>query len=449
MSASVSALFPGAALPLLYKPDRTYATRIIMGVVLCPFAAALISLSACVYASLFTVPFVSDAWAQPAEPVQPVAPPAQQEEQNLPKPQQEQSGPNPPEAPPAEPSQPPPGQPPSEQKQPEQEAPKRPEEGQEQITIFDLLLPQELTGPKPPEEPKKPAEEQEETTIIDILHSWTDRSILTSATWLDSFFGNQRYLAESNQSYIRVRYNVFLEHESPMLIRPDLQIRIVLPQLKEKTHLEFAGTPKETTSLNVTQAPAATDQFTNPGDKNVTAGVSQFIHDTNRVSFVVRAGLQWHQGGPVVILGPRLRVQFPLDHWTFRFIEEDILRNDSGWSAKHTFDLERPLSKTLFFRATNDWIQTDHVDGFIYDYAFNIAHPLSPKKALEYEWVNIFQTQPVNALTEVDLRIRYRQQIWRRWLFFEVTPQYRFPRDRGFEPTPGILFRLEAMFGHF
>ncbi|HTP05484.1 MAG TPA: hypothetical protein VMM54_10070, partial [Nitrospirota bacterium] len=373
---------------MLYKPDRKYATRIIMGVVLYPFAVALISLSTCEYASLVTVPFVSDAWAQPAEPAQPVAPPAQQEAQNLPKPQQEQAGPKPPEAAPAGPAQPPPGQPSPEQKQPEQ-APKGPEEGQEQITIFDLLLPQELTGPKPPEEPKKPAEEQEETTIIDILHSWTDRSILTSATWLDSFFGNQRYLAESNQSYIRVRYNVFLEHESPMLIRPDLQIRIVLPQLKERTHLEFAGTPKETTSLNVTQAPAATDQFTNPGDKNVTAGVSQFIRDTNRVSFVVRAGLQWHQGGPVVILGPRLRVQFPLDHWTFRFIEEDILRNDSGWSAKHTFDLERPLSKTLFFRATNDWIQTDHVDGFIYDYAFNIAHPLSPKKALEYEWVNI------------------------------------------------------------
>ena len=401
------------------KPDRTYATAIIMGVVLYPFAVALISLSACEYASLFTVPFVSDAWAQPAEPAQPVAPPAQQEEQNIPQPPQDQTGPKPPEAPPAEPSQPPPGQPSSEQKQPEQEA------------------------------PKKPAEGLEETTIFDILHGWTSRSLLASATWLDSFFGNQRYLAESNQSYIRFRYNVFLEHESPMLLRPDLQVRVVLPQLKEKTHLEFAGTPKETSSLNVTQAPSAINQFENPGDKSFTAGVSQFIRDTNRVSFVMRAGLQWHQGGPVVILGPRFRVQFPLDHWTFRFIEEAILRNDNGWSAKHTFDLERPLSQTLFFRATNDWIQTDHVDGFIYDYIFNIAHPLSPKKALDYEWVNIFQTQPVNALTEVDLRIRYRQQIWRRWLYFEVAPQYRFPRDRSFEPTPGILFRLEAMFGHF
>lgn len=390
-----------------------------MGAILYPLTAAVFSIESCDDFSYLTVPFISDACAQSAAPDKSVAPPAQQEEQNIPQSSQEQSGPKQPEAPPAEPSQPLPGQPSSEQKQPEQEAPKKPEEG------------------------------ALETTIFDILHDWTSKRLLTSATWLDSFFGNQRYLAETNKSYVRFRYNVFLEHESAMLLRPDVQLRVVLPQLKERTHLEFAGTPKETTSLNVTQAPAATDQFVDPGDRNITAGVSQFIRDTNRINFVVRAGLQWHQGGPVVILGPRFRVQFPLDHWTLRFIEEVIVRNDTGWTAKHTFDLERPLSQSLFFRATNDWIQADHMGGFIYDYVFNIAHPLSPKKALEYEWVSIFQTQPVNELTEVDLRIRYRQQIWRRWLYFEVAPQYRFPRDRSFEPTPGILFRLEAMFGHY
>ncbi|HUI68013.1 MAG TPA: hypothetical protein VL087_07370 [Nitrospirota bacterium] len=429
-----------------------------MGVVLYLVAVAFISISACGYASLFTMPFVSDAWAQPATPDQPVTPPAQQEEQNIPQPPQEQTGPKAPEAPPAGPSQPP-------QEQTGPKAPEAPPAGPSQP-------PQEQTGPKAPEAPpagpsqpppgqpsseqkkpeqeapKKPEEGQEQVTIFDILHGWTDKSILTTATWVDSFFGNQRYLAESNQSYVRFRYNVFLEHESPLLIKPDVQVRIVLPQLKELTHLEFAGTPKETTILSPTQAPATTDQFTNP-DKSFTAGVSQFLRDTKRVNFVVRAGLQWHQGGPVVILGPRLRILFPLDHWTLRFVEEVIVRNDNGYQQKTTFDLERPVSRDLFFRATNDWIRTDHVDGYLYDIIFNLAHPLGPKKALEYEWVNIFQTQPVSELTEVDLRIRYRQRIWRDWLYFEVAPQYRFPRDRSFEPTPGILFRLETIFGHY
>jgi hypothetical protein len=298
--------------------------------------------------------------------------------------------------------------------------------------------------PKKPEEGPAP-----ESTIIDVVHGGISRSILSTATWLDSFFGDRRYVSELNRSYIRVRYNVFLEDESPPLLRPELQVRIVLPQLREKTLLEFSGTPRETGDLSAIQAPSVSDKFETTEDKNVTTTVSQLIRETDRVNFIVRAGLQWHHGGPVVILGPRFRMLFPLDHWNLRFIEEVILRNDTGWQSKTTFDLERPLPHDLFFRATNDWIRTDHVDGFLYTIIFNLDQPLSPQRVLGYEWVNIFRTRPVNELREIDLRVRYRQRIWRNWLFFEVAPQYRFPRDRGFEATPGILIRLEAMFGHY
>jgi hypothetical protein len=34
-------------------------------------------------------------------------------------------------------------------------------------------------------------------------------------------------------------------------------------------------------------------------------------------------------------------------------------------------------------------------------------------------------------------------------MFLEFAPQARFPRDRGFEFTPGILFRLEVIFGRY
>jgi len=78
-----------------------------------------------------------------------------------------------------------------------------------------------------------------------------------------------------------------------------------------------------------------------------------------------------------------------------------------------------------------------------------LMQSLSHKQALEYEWVNTFQTRPMDKLDEVLFRVRYRTRIWRDWLYFEVAPQYRFPRDRSFDHTPGILFRLEAIFGEY
>jgi hypothetical protein len=114
---------------------------------------------------------------------------------------------------------------------------------------------------------------------------------------------------------------------------------------------------------------------------------------------------------------------------------------------RSVFDLERPLPHNLFFRtsAIGAWFETRK--GYFYGLNFSLRQPLDLKRALEYEWNNSFQTRPVGELVEVLFKIRYRQSFWREWFFFEVAPQYRFPRDRDFSGNAGILFRLEMFFG--
>ncbi|MBS1128532.1 MAG: hypothetical protein H6Q96_912, partial [Nitrospirae bacterium] len=90
---------------------------------------------------------------------------------------------------------------------------------------------------------------------------------------------------------------------------------------------------------------------------------------------------------------------------------------------------------------------SENVIGYPYALSFLLRHPLDGNRALEYEWINSFQTHPTNELLEELVIFRYRQRFWRDWLFLEIAPQYRFPRDRSFEATPGILFRIEMVFG--
>jgi hypothetical protein len=47
------------------------------------------------------------------------------------------------------------------------------------------------------------------------------------------------------------------------------------------------------------------------------------------------------------------------------------------------------------------------------------------------------------------LSVRFRQRIWRDWLYYEVGPQLVFPREENFDATPGIFLRLEMLFGHY
>jgi hypothetical protein len=150
---------------------------------------------------------------------------------------------------------------------------------------------------------------------------------------------------------------------------------------------------------------------------------------------------------PVLFLAPRYRYFVPINPWDFRFTQEVIWKTDTTWQTNTIFDLERKLPHDLFFRtsAGGTWINTSK--GYFYSLSFSLRHPLDSKRALEYVWNNSFQTRPVGELVEVFFSVRYRQNFLREWLFFEVAPQYRFPRDSQFKGTPGILFRFEMFFG--
>lgn len=53
----------------------------------------------------------------------------------------------------------------------------------------------------------------------------------------------------------------------------------------------------------------------------------------------------------------------------------------------------------------------------------------------------------VHRLEQTGLRLRFRKQIWRDWLFYEINPQLVFRNNDDFRATPGIELRLEASFG--
>lgn len=145
-------------------------------------------------------------------------------------------------------------------------------------------------------------------------------------------------------------------------------------------------------------------------------------------------------------IGPRYRYLLPLGIWTARFTENVVWEAHRGWESRTRIDMERPLPQDLFFRSSTEGVWTEGVTGYLYSVSFLLRQPLDRRRAIQYEWNNLFQTRPVDALTEVQLIFRYRQEVWRRWLFLEIAPQYRFPRDRSFEATPGIMIKLEMVF---
>ncbi len=309
--------------------------------------------------------------------------------------------------------------------------------------------PKNIKPPEPPvTAPSSPEEQKPQPGFIDTLHGGLSRRILSTADWLDSFFLDERAVKEENHTYVRFRYDVFPEEKSGVRYGPTVDLRLVLPELRKKTHLVFSSEPA-TPLPGAPPAPDTTGAGVAPTEgRRAAAAIHYFFKSTVDESFSLRTGAALKTNTwPALFVSPQYRLLTPLKPWDFRFSQEVVYRTDTKWQTETQFDLERPLPHEFFFRTNVTGIWAEIVRGYSYSLNFSLRQPLSTSHALNYAWTNSYQTRPIHELTNITLSIAYRHSFWREWLFYEITPQVRFPRDRNFDVTPGILFRIEMFFG--
>ncbi|HTG00681.1 MAG TPA: hypothetical protein VK654_08855 [Nitrospirota bacterium] len=325
-------------------------------------------------------------------------------------------------------------------------------------TSAPLSQPVSSSPPSQQKVPQTPGEEQPQPApgaqpatkkiagFMDILHGELSRRLVDTAEWMDSFFADENYIKEKNQSYAVYRNDFFKEERANITYKPAFSMRLAMPEFERKTHLILSAEPRNTETAN---APAQTagERFGTTDQRSLTTAVHYIFRSTAQENFFVRTGLQFSQFSPVVLLEPRYRVLFPLDPWNLRFTQDVLWKSNTSWQTDTRFELERLLPRDYFFRTSLDGIWSAKVDGYIYSLAFSIRQPLTPTRALDYAWINTYWTRPTGKFMDTSFVVRYRHSIWRNWLFYEFAPQVRFSRPQNFRSIPGILFRLEMFFG--
>jgi hypothetical protein len=283
--------------------------------------------------------------------------------------------------------------------------------------------------------------------FFDLLHGELSQQLVDSAAWMDSFFADPSYVKEQNHSFVKVRYDIFKEEQSNITFNPAVDMHLALPELERKTHLVLTAEPAQPVNNVNSPVQTAAESFGQSDQRTLTTALHYIFSDTEQESFFVRTGVQFSKLSPVIVLEPRYRVLFPYTNWNIRFTQDVLWRTNTSWQTDTRFDFERLLPYSLFFRTSLDGVWAAQVKGYVYSLSFSLRQPLAPTHALDYAWINTYQTRPEGNLTEIDFRVRYRHSFWREWLFYEVTPQVRFPRTSNFHLLPGILFRLELFFG--
>lgn len=287
----------------------------------------------------------------------------------------------------------------------------------------------------------------DDPTMVDEVQETLSQKILGSAAWVDSFFSDSRYENDVNKTRLKLKGSFKVQEYKDPKADINLDLRLRLPVFEKRFQLIISGDPDDEDDLNDSAEGDARNKFQGTDKKNLTAALRYYFLDSEMHNVSLDGGARWRDNGVAVFGQTRYRFYYDFDPWAIRLQERVRLYSDTGPESATTLDFERPLTRDLFFRTSGEveWFNQD--DGVYYNFKGILYQVLDKKQSLEYKWENYFQTSPCNRLDMIRFKVKYRRQIWRKWLFAEVEPELAFPDEHDFKPVPGVVFRLEVNLG--
>lgn len=298
----------------------------------------------------------------------------------------------------------------------------------------------------------------DDAPLTDRLHHTISRGVLKAAETIDAFFYTPRTEIEENRTTFKLNLDLFAEADERAQVGTGTRLKLVLPGFQDRLHLVLAGDPEDDDEVfgkAIDEAPVD-DLGGNAETDGLSAALRYFALDDLKRNLSFSAGVRIHDSQLVGFPEARYRRAFDFESipLAFRFQQRVVWFTDEGWQESTGVDMDLLLLRRYLWRTSLEGIWEEEAMegdscGYRYDLRWTLFQPLWKGAALRYEWLNHFNASTADQLDGILLRIRYRQNIWRPWLFLELAPQISFPEHDDFEATPGVLLRLETLFGHY
>lgn len=278
---------------------------------------------------------------------------------------------------------------------------------------------------------------------VDATHQKTSEWLLSAADWVDSFFGDDRFILEENTTRVKLRLSYGYSRFDGFDFSPRLSLQLQLPKLSKKALLIVGVSDDD--DFDIGDDPVSDEPRNMDNEKSdLSAGLRYFLKSTQAYNLSTTVGASWGY----LYAGLRYRYIYDFGPWQGRVTDNIKYYTDDGFENRLSMDMERHFSRRWLFRTSGsiDWYEER--DGWPHALHFLLYHVLNQHQALKYELGNYFDTTPRYQLTELQFKVCYRQRFFRDWLIAEVAPQIGFPYDNNHDPNPGIVVRLEADFGY-
>jgi hypothetical protein len=270
-------------------------------------------------------------------------------------------------------------------------------------------------------------------------HKYISQQILDFADMLDTFFTNDRAYDELQDSHV----NLLILHTNADNKKPgyraQLRAKIVFPKTQKKLKLliESQGQDEETQQSSLTEALQSQEQ---------SLGLRFIERETMKWRVQTDVGLRF-KSGVDIFTRLRLRRLITSDTWIYRISQTFYWYRTDGAGETTRLDIDHSLAKDLLFRATSQATWLNKNNYFDLEQDFTLFQKFNKRKAISYQTGILRSTEPHTQSINYFLSTRYRQEVHRNWLFFEINPGVNYPENNSYKPIKFIILKLEAVFG--
>lgn len=292
------------------------------------------------------------------------------------------------------------------------------------------------------------AEDNEQTqvrpNVADRSHRFLSSRFDTLAERLDQYFGSPRYDLEKAASIVRLRQSYAWDESRDDIHKTSVRGKLRLPNLEQRLNLIFSGDSDEDGEDDINDTRDVGNSLPN-NDRGVDL---QFIDETSkRHQLEFRAGIR---SGFKARLSARYRYSLALtERWAIRFSEEPEWLDTEGFKLITRFDTGYTLSDTSHLRWENRLDYGEKTLGVEWRSVLSSRNVIDDQSAVSFYLSSNGRTRPGYLTREYAIGSIYRVNIWRKWLFVELEPAYRWRRDLASDNREGaatVIARLEVVF---
>jgi hypothetical protein len=313
----------------------------------------------------------------------------------------------------------------------------------------------ETLEPQPAPETPPPVlltpETAPQTATSDIYDSWDvsrdylSGKITSFASYIDRFFGGDRHFQESNDSVLQIDLSKLNGYGSDHKIDLAARMNLRLPITEGRLHLLIETDPEN--NINATPTPGSTAIKNNVNVPKSVAVATRYAAAKEDVwHFSTDVGVKFPIP-PKPFVRSRGSYSIPLGRlWRLKAEESVYWFNTLGAGETSQLDFERIISPPLLFRSSSIVTWLNDTQNFDMRQDLSVFHTLTDRSALLYQASAIGISNPQYQMTDFVLLMLYRYRMHQEWLYFEISPQLHFPRDRQYQYSPALSMRLEILF---